>query len=66
MKVCLSTGQLKWNVPEWALCMRICCFGDMVLVSDTLDGRICQLNHHRPWESRVFVRGTAAQACFLF
>lgn len=65
MKLDLYTGAILWNQPEWALCMRLCCRGNMALVSDTLDGRICLLNHYRPWERRIVWNANASQACFF-
>lgn len=65
MKLDLNSGELLWNQPEWALCMRLCCRGGWALVSAALDGRVCLINHHRPWERRVVFSGTEAQACFL-
>lgn len=65
MKLSLPGGELEWNLPEWALCMGLCCQGDAALISDTLCGRVCLLDHRRPWRSRVLFQGTDAQACFL-
>lgn len=65
MKIDLSTGELLWNRPEWALSMRIQTRGDQALISDTLSGQVCMLNHHRPWECNVLYTGCQPQACFL-
>lgn len=64
-KVDLRTGNLLWNCPEWALCMRIECAGSEALISDTLDGGIWILNHQRPWERRLMAQASESQACFL-
>jgi len=65
MKICLSNGQVLWNRPEWALSMKIETDGELALISDTLSGRVCLLNHCRPWESEILFSGRDAQACFL-
>lgn len=65
MKVELETGKILWNRPEWPLCMRICCREGLALISDTLCGRACLLDHDRPWNQRVLCSGFGAQACFL-
>ena len=65
MKRSLPGGELEWNLPEWALCMGLCCQGGMALVSHALCGRVCLLNLRRPWENRILFQGTDAQACFL-
>ena len=65
MKLSLPGGELEWNLPEWALCMGLCCQGGMALVSDALCGRVCLLDLRRPWENRILFQGTDAQACFL-
>ncbi|MEG2315794.1 MAG: hypothetical protein RSC91_06235 [Clostridia bacterium] len=64
MKLDLPTGQLRWNLPEWPLCMRICCRGGAALISDTLTGQVCLLRHEQPWFKRIICSGTDAQACF--
>ena len=65
IKLHLYSGELMWNQPEWALCMRMCCRGDLALVSGALDGRVCLLNHYRPWERRILWNGSEPHACFL-
>lgn len=65
MKLDLCSGIVLWNRPEWALCMQLECRGSRVLISDTLDGRVCLMNHNAPWEQQILFRGTTAQACFL-
>ena len=65
MKLEIATGELKWNLPEWPLCMRLCCQGAMALVSGTLNGQVCLLSHYKPWLRRTVFQGTEAQACFL-
>ena len=65
MKLSLPGGELEWNLPEWALCMGLCCQGGTALVSDALCGRVCLLDLRRPWENRILFQGTDAQACFL-
>lgn len=65
MKIELSSGELIWNRPEWALSMRIQIRGAEALVSDTLTGQVCILNHHRPWKSDILYTGSQPQACFL-
>lgn len=64
MKLSLPDGQLQWNLPEWALCMRMECRGPLALVSGTLDGRVGLISHQSPWKQRVIACGTAAEACF--
>lgn len=64
MKLDIPTGRLRWNLPQWALCMGISCKGGLALVSDTLNGQVCLLHHEQPWISRILARGTDAQACF--
>lgn len=64
MKLNIATGELLWNLPQWALCMKLCCQGGMALVSDALNGQVCLLRHEQPWISRVIYSGTDAQACF--
>ena len=61
----LLAGTLAWNVPEWALCMRLECRGGMALLSDALCGRVCLMPLGMPWQRRVVFSGTDAQACFL-
>jgi len=65
MKVDLRNGAILWNCPEWALCTRIECRGDRVLVSDTPDGSVCVFHHQRPHERRTLVTFPDSQACFL-
>ena len=64
-KLDLQTGNLLWNCPEWALCMRTECLNDHALISDTLDGGVWICNHCRPWERQQIAAGAEAQACFL-
>lgn len=64
MKAELATGKLLWNRPEWALAMRLETAGPMALVSDTLCGRVCLLDHEEPWKQRILLTGEDAQACF--
>lgn len=64
MKTDLLTGKLLWNRPEWALCMRMEVSGALALVSDTLCGRVCLLEHEEPWKQRILLAGEDAQACF--
>lgn len=64
MKINLKTGTILWNRPEWALSMSIDVRGDLALVSDTISGRVCLMNHHRPWENKILFTGRDAQACF--
>ncbi len=61
MKLCLLTGRLIWNLPEWALCMKIHIKGNMALISDTLDGKACLLCHEQPWISKVIASGDNVQ-----
>lgn len=63
-KLELTTGELLWNRPEWALGMRLSCRGDSALVSDLPDGRAYLFNHQRPWEQWLLLGGMGAQACF--
>jgi len=65
MKMNLDTGLLLWNRPEWAHAMRIECRGEWALASDTMDGCAWLFSHHRPWEKRLLLKGSAAQACFM-
>lgn len=64
MKAELATGRLLWNLPEWQLCMRIEVNRNAALISDTLNGQVCLLNHEEPWKQRILLYGTDAQACF--
>ncbi|MBE5814999.1 MAG: hypothetical protein E7320_07340 [Clostridiales bacterium] len=64
MKAELATGKLLWNRPEWPLAMRLEVSGPLALVSDTLCGRICLLEHKEPWKQRILLTGEDAQACF--
>ena len=65
MKIHLKTGNVLWNRPEWALSMSIEIRGEHALISDTISGRVCLMNHDRPWESEILFSGRDAQACFL-
>lgn len=65
MKLEIDTGRLVWNLPEWPLCMQLCCQGAMALASGTLNGQVCLLSHYKPWLRGVVFQGTEAQACFL-
>ena len=65
MRVSLNTGELLWNRPEWALCMRIETRGHLALVSDTLCGSAVLIDLEEPWKQRILLRGEDAQACFL-
>ena len=64
MKVALEDGSLLWNRPEWALCMRLQCQDEAVLISDTMDGSVALLDAEKPWQQRILLRANAAQACF--
>lgn len=64
MKLSLPDGTLQWNLPEWALCIRMECRGPLALISGTLDGRVCLLSHQSPWKQRIIACGTSAEACF--
>ncbi|MEG1676778.1 MAG: hypothetical protein RR379_03850 [Clostridia bacterium] len=64
MKLDIRTGKLLWNLPEWALCMGLCCKGSFALLSDTLCGQVCLLSHEQPWLKRTLCTGADAQACF--
>lgn len=64
MKLNLLQNAVLWNRPEWALCMRLSCQGNLALISAALDGRVCLLSHKSPWRQRVIACGTAAEACF--
>ena len=61
----LRTGNLLWNCPEWALCMRMECRGNEALISDTLDGGVWVFHVGRPWERRLIAQVAESQACFL-
>lgn len=65
MKLDIASGKLLWNLPEWPLCMHLCCQGAMALVSGTLSGEVCLLAHHKPWLKRILFRGSEPTACFL-
>ena len=65
MKIRLATGEILWNRAEWPLCMRLCCKRNWALVSDTLDGKVCLIDHHHPWEQVPIGAGEGIQACFL-
>lgn len=65
MKLDIASGRLIWNLPEWPLCMRLCCRGTMALVSGTLNGEVCLLAHQKPWLKRILFRGSEPNACFL-
>lgn len=62
MKLDLETGRLLWNLPEWALCMRIEAQSGYALLSDALCGQCCLIRHERPWERRALPAGEDAQA----
>lgn len=64
MKISLNTGALCWNRPEWAMSLMLDVLGNLALVSDTLDGRVCLFHHHRPWEQQTIACAESAQACF--
>lgn len=64
-RISLKTGELLWNVPELALCMRVECQDGQILVSDTVDGNIWLLSLNRPWEKRLLAQKEDSQACFL-
>ncbi|MDD3335169.1 MAG: hypothetical protein PHI98_06570 [Eubacteriales bacterium] len=64
MKLDLSSGKLLWNLPEWALSMKIHCQGGWALLSDAPNGQVCLLRHEQPWIRRILLNGTDAQACF--
>ena len=64
-KLDLQTGALRWNCPEWAMCMRVECMAGDALISDTLDGGVWVCSHHRPWERRLIAQSVESQACFL-
>lgn len=65
MRLDIAAGELLWNLPEWPLCMHICCRGDAALISGTLGGEVCLLSISEPWQRRVLFRGTEPHACFL-
>lgn len=65
MKLSLDTGEILWNRPQWPLCMKICCKDHMALLSDTLDGKACLMDHRYPWQQRIMGAGFGVQACFL-
>ncbi len=65
MKINIQNGTLLWNLPKWAHCAKIQCKDDLALVSDTLTGEICLLDHDQPWHSHLLISGNDAQACFL-
>jgi len=65
MKISLTDGTIRWNRPEWALCMRVQCRGEQALVSDTLDGSAALIHLEKPWEKQVLFRGSAVHACFV-
>lgn len=64
MKLDIAAGRLMWNLPEWPLCMYICCQKNTALVSGTLSGQVCLMSHIKPWLRRVVASGADAQACF--
>lgn len=64
MKIALEDGSILWNRTEWALCMQAQCRGDVILLSDTLDGSVALLDAQKPWQQRILLRSAAAQACF--
>lgn len=61
MKLCLLSGRLIWNLPEWALCMRIHIKGGVALISDAINGQACLMWHEQPWICRVLQRGDNVQ-----
>lgn len=61
MKLCLLSGRLLWNLPEWALSMKIHIKGGMALISDTLSGQASLIWHEQPWLNRVLMKGDNAQ-----
>lgn len=65
MRVSLSTGELLWNRPEWALCMRMEARGNLALISDTLCGSAVLIDLDEPWRQRILLHGEDAQACFV-
>lgn len=65
MRVCLATGKLLWNRPEWALCMRMDIHGNLAILSDTLCGSAALMDIEEPWKQQFLLRGTDAQACHL-
>lgn len=65
MRLDIETGKLLWNLPEWPLCMHLCCRGNAALVSGTLTGEVCLLSLSQPWQRRVVFRGSEPYACFL-
>ncbi len=65
MKLDIASGRLLWNLPEWPLCMQLCCQGTMALVSGTLNGEVCLLAHRKPWLKRILFCGSEPNACFL-
>lgn len=64
-RIDLRTGELLWNRPEWALCLRLECDGNTGLVSDTLDGSVCLFHLQRPWEKQVVACFPESQACLI-
>ena len=64
-RIDLRSGALLWNRPEWALCMRLECQGERVLVSDTLDGSVILMHLQQPWRQQVVTKHMDSQACFL-
>lgn len=65
MKIDLASGSLLWNRTEWPLCMKLCCYKKLALISDTLDGKAWLIDHEEPWNHRAIGMGFGAQACFL-
>lgn len=64
MKLDVATGRVVWRVPEWALCMEICCEGGVALVGGTLTGQAALVWHQQPWQTRVLCAGEDARGCF--
>lgn len=65
LKIDLQTGTLLWNDSQWASCMRIECDKQYALISATMDGKVCLMNHEKPWERRILFQGYQAESCFL-
>lgn len=65
MRVCLNSGELLWNRPEWALCMRIDIHGNHAILSDTLCGSAALLNLEEPWKQQTLLHGVDAHACYV-
>ena len=61
----LIGGRLLWNLPQWALSVRLECRGALALVSGALTGQVGLLDVRTPWNGRVLASGVEPQACFL-